>query len=335
MATQWIFWISFGILYYSYIGYGLLLFILVIAKRLFKKQRVTNGENDWPEITLVVAAFNEEDCIAEKLRNSFALQYPPGKLHLIFVSDGSSDRTPALLDAQPGITHLYNRQRAGKAAALNRAMAVVQTPLVVFSDANALLDSASLQWIVPHFRNPWIGAVSGEKKVSTGLHSSTTGRGEGLYWQYESTLKKWDAELNSVVGAAGELFAVRTALVESLEEDILLDDFFISLSLCKRGWRVAYEPRAYSTELPSASVREERKRKQRISAGGFQAMARLWRLLIPVPYPVLTFQYISHRVLRWTLCPICLLTLLITNILLVEWGAGAVYQWLLIGQVLF
>jgi len=335
LVTTFVFWISFGILYYSYIGYGLLLFLLVKAKQLFGKKQAIAGDVEWPEITLVVAAFNEEDCIGEKLTNSFALQYPAGKLRFIFISDGSTDRTAAILDAQPGITHLHNRERAGKTAALNRAMAAVQTPLVVFSDANALLDPASLQWMAPHFRDPKVGAVSGEKKVNAGRNSSTTGRGEGLYWKYESTLKKWDSDLNTVVGAAGELFAIRTPLYEPLPEDLLLDDFFISLNLCKRGWRVVYEPRAFSIELPSASIQEERKRKQRISAGGFQAMVRLWPLLIPIPHPVLSFQYVSHRVLRWTLCPACLIALLISNILLVEWGAKPLYQWFLAGQVLF
>jgi len=131
-----------------------------------------------------------------------------------------------------------------------------------------------------------------------------------LYWKYESALKKWDAELYSVVGAAGELFAIRTELYKHMEQDTLLDDFVISLRVAQDGYTIQYDPDAYAIETASANVKEELKRKIRISAGGIQAIVRLRSLLNIFKYGTLSFQYISHRVLRWTLTPLCLIILI-------------------------
>ncbi|MCK7555266.1 hypothetical protein MKQ70_09715 [Chitinophaga sedimenti] len=158
---------------------------------------------------------------------------------------------------------------------------------------------------------------------------------EGVYWKYESLLKKWDADLYSVVGAAGELFSVRTDLYETVEPDVILDDFIISLRINMKGYRIAYAPDAFAMEAPSASITEEHKRKVRISAGGFQSIVRLKALLNFVKYPVLSFQYVSHRVLRWTLSPLSLPVLLITNILLVFYSGGWFWLAFLIAQLAF
>jgi cellulose synthase/poly-beta-1,6-N-acetylglucosamine synthase-like glycosyltransferase len=148
-------------------------------------------------------------------------------------------------------------------------------------------------------------------------------------------LKRLDSELYTVVGAAGELFSVRTELYEPVGDDILLDDFIISLKVCMRGFRVQYEPEAYAMETPSSSLKEERKRKIRISAGAFQSMVILKGLLNIFRYPILSFQYISHRVLRWTLCPLLLPVLFIVNILLLIQTKSDFYGLFLAGQILF
>jgi cellulose synthase/poly-beta-1,6-N-acetylglucosamine synthase-like glycosyltransferase len=161
------------------------------------------------------------------------------------------------------------------------------------------------------------------------------GSGEGLYWKYESTLKRLDSQLYTVVGAAGELFSIRTSLYEYVGDNVLLDDFVISLRICAKGYRVVYDPEAYAMETPSASLAEEQKRKIRISAGAFQSMVMLKGLLNIFKTPVLSFQYISHRVLRWTLCPLFLPIVLITNILIVLLNDSTFYNLLLGGQLLF
>ena len=136
----------------------------------------------------------------------------------------------------------------------------------------------------------------------------------GLYWKYESFLKKLDSEFYSVVGAAGELFSLRTELYESAGENVIIEDFVMSLKICMRGYIIKYEPGSFAMEESSPSMKEEEKRKIRISAGAFQAMVLLRGLFNVFKYPALSFQFISHRILRWTLCPICLIALLVANI---------------------
>jgi cellulose synthase/poly-beta-1,6-N-acetylglucosamine synthase-like glycosyltransferase len=193
----------------------------------------------------------------------------------------------------------------------------VRAPLVIFTDANTTLNPEAVSRLVRKFDLPNVGAVTGEKRIQMADSEGATGSGEGLYWKYESFLKRLDAELHTIVGAAGELFAIRTDLFEPVEADTLLDDFMISLRIAARGYRVEYEPNAYALERPSAAIREEQKRKVRIATGGFQSIARLLPLLNVVRYGWLSFQYVSHRVLRWAVTPFCLPALLLLNILIV------------------
>ena len=199
---------------------------------------------------------------------------------------------------------------------MNRGMKFVKTPVVVFCDANTMLGNESIRRIVHLFSDPKVGCVSGEKRIFSKEKDSAAGAGEGLYWKYESTLKKWDAELYSVVGAAGELFAIRTELYQEVERDTLLDDFIISLRVAQKGYTIQYDPEAYAIETASANVKEELKRKIRISAGGIQSVIRLRSLLNVFRYGTLSFQYISHRVLRWTLAPLSLLFMLFIGFVL-------------------
>jgi len=328
-----LFYASFFILFYNYIGYGILLYILTKIRRLVKRPRETQAAFE-PAITLLVAAYNEEEHIREKIANTLALEYPEDKCHFIFVTDGSSDRTMDIIREEPRIQLLHIPDRKGKTAAINRAMPFVQTPIVIFCDANTMLNKEAIRNIVKHYADEKTGGVAGEKKVISrekGDAAST----EGIYWKYESFLKKLDAELYSVVGAAGELFSIRTALFQPVEEDVVLDDFIISLRINLKGYRIAYAPDAYAMEEPSFSIEEEHKRKVRISAGGFQSIVMLKALLNFFKYPVLSFQYISHRVLRWTLCPLSMPILFISNLLLVVITGSTFYSIILAAQLVF
>ncbi len=312
-----IFWVLLFIVFYAYIGYGILLFILVRIKRLIKGKSVKNADPSYePDVTLFVTAFNEKDFIDEKIKNSLELEYPAEKLHLVWVTDGSDDGTPEHLGKYKGVVVHHLPQRNGKINAMNRGMKFVKTPIVVFCDANTMLGKESIRRIVNLFSNPQVGCVSGEKRIFGKEKDAAAGAGEGLYWKYESTLKKWDAELYSVVGAAGELFAIRTELYQEVERDTLLDDFIISLRVAQKGYTIQYDPDAYAIESASANVKEELKRKIRISAGGIQSVVRLSSLLNIFRYGTLSFQYISHRVLRWTLAPLSLLFMIPVGLIL-------------------
>src|ERR1041384_6800248 len=211
-------------------------------------------------------------------------------------------------------------------------MKMVKTPLVVFCDANTILNREALKLLVRHFKDPKVGAVAGEKRVIQGNSENAAGSGEGAYWKYESRLKKWDSELNAVVGAAGELLAVRTELYEEVPPGVFIEDFRLSMNIAKAGYRVVYEPDAYAKETASASIAEEKKRKVRISAGGLIEVWHFMGLLNFFKYGWLSFQYVSHRALRWTLAPLGLLLLLITNLLLLD---RPFFRIVLVLQVLF
>lgn len=336
---EFLFWLFLFIIFYTYIGYGILLFLLTRLRRLLGLKRTFSGQAGYePEVTLFVAAYNEKEYVEAKVRNAKSLRYPPGKVHHLWVTDGSDDGTPELLRQYPELEVYHHPARNGKIAAMNRGMQFVKTPIVIFSDANTDLGEDSIQEIVRLFRDPKVGCVSGEKRIRSREADAAAGAGEGLYWKYESTLKKWDAELYSVVGAAGELFAIRTALWQEVEKDTLLDDFIISLRVAMQGYTIQYNPNAYAIETASANVKEELKRKVRIAAGGIQSVVRLWPLLNIFKYGVLSFQYLSHRVLRWTLTPLLLLLILPLNLALAlpqglfSFGLYSLLFW---GQVLF
>jgi len=312
-----IYWILIFIVFYSYLGYGILLFLLVRIKRLFIKKPQYIDEKYEPEVTLFVAAYNEKDYVGDKVNNSLNLDYPSEKVRQVWITDGSNDGTPNILKkyTSKGVEVYHEDARGGKIGAMNRGMQFVKTPIVIFSDGNTMLGRESIRRIVNLFKNPKVGCVSGEKRIASKDADTAVGS-EGIYWKYESKLKKWDAELYSVVGAAGELFAIRTELFQKVEKDTLLDDFIISLRIAMDGYTIQYDPEAYAIENSSADVKEELKRKIRIAAGGIQSIVRLAPLLNIFKYGMLSFQYISHRVLRWTLAPFALPIIFILNFIL-------------------
>lgn len=338
-TLQVFFWVALAIIFYSYLGYGIVLFLIIKIRRIMGLGKAFQGNKDYePQVTLFVAAYNERDYLDEKVKNSRSLDYPKEKVTQLWVTDGSDDGTPNALRKYGDVTVLHKPERLGKIAAMNRGMQEVKTPITIFSDGNTNLGKDSIKEIVRLFRDPKVGCVSGEKRIYSKESDTAAGAGEGMYWKYESQLKKWDAELYSVVGAAGELFAIRTSLWQEVEKDTLLDDFMISLRVAMKGNTIQYNPNAYAIENASANVKEELKRKIRISAGGIQSVVRLYPLLNVFKYGTLSFQYISHRVLRWTLTPLLLLLLLPVNVLLaVNEGIlnFGLYSFLFLGQIAF
>ncbi len=328
-----VFWIMAGIVFYTFFGYGIVLWILVKIREALRPRQEYPVSEEYPEVTLLIAAYNEEDCIAGKMCNCRALQYPADKIHFVWVTDGSTDSTPDRLREYPENTVLHEDQRRGKSAALNRAMQYVSTPYVVMTDANTILNAECIYRIIRKFDDPEVGCVCGEKRVLS--EDGSAAGTEGIYWKYECALKKLDDRLYSTMGAVGELIAIRRPLWEDIEPDVLVDDMILSMGIVRKGYRIAYCSDAFACEKPSANIAEERKRKVRLSAGGFQATHKLRDLLNPFKYGVVAFQFGSHRVLRWVLTPSLLVLLLPVNIALVCLGAPVLYTVILVLQVLF
>jgi cellulose synthase/poly-beta-1,6-N-acetylglucosamine synthase-like glycosyltransferase len=335
---EFIFWCSLLLVLYTYVGYAIVIYVLAKYRAYQPHVQVhCLSQEELPEVTLFIAAYNEADIIAEKMANCRALAYPKHKLKILWVIDGSSDHSEVLLQQYPDVQVVSSPLRKGKTAAINHGMSVVHTPIVVFSDANCFLNTDALTIIVHQFNDPSIGCVSGEKRVAFSDGDTISSKGEGTYWKYESLLKKLDFQYYSAVGAAGELFAIRTALFTVMPEDTLLDDFMLSMGIAQKGYRIAYTPDAYAVESGSLNMEEEAKRKRRIAAGGWQSINRLLPLLDIFTYGKLSFQYLSHRVLRWSVTPFALFALLPLSFIL---GLGYVspynvFHVIFASQVLF
>lgn len=335
--TTTLFWLCLAIVVYTYVGYGLILYLLVFIKRLAIKAKPLADITDdcLPEVTLMVCAYNEEDIISEKMSNIHSLDYPADRLHLVWVTDGSTDNTNSILSAYPDVKIVFSPERRGKSAALKHGIKEVSTEIVMMTDANTMLNSGAVREIVRLMQTPKVGCVSGEKKVMAKSDSDKAAQGEGLYWKYESTLKRLDSELYSAMGAAGELCVIRRQLMTDIPDDTLLDDFVISMEIVRMGYKIAYTSKAFAMEYGSADLHEESKRKRRIAAGGLQSSWRLRSLMNPLRHPVVAFQFVSHRVLRWTITPVCLFALIPLNTILVLSGEGIIYTIIWILQILF
>lgn len=322
MAVQVLFWLAAATIVYTFLGYPVLIGLLAR----WRPRPVALG-GDQPTLTLLIPAYNEAAVIVDKLRNSLEQDYPRDRLQVVVVADGSTDGTDRLVaeHAAAGVQLYHQPPREGKAAAVNRVMPDLRSEVVAFTDANAMLAPGALASLVRPFADPRVAGVSGEKRV--------TGGGEGLYWRYESYLKRCDATVSSVMGAAGELFAVRRALYQPVEPDSIIEDFVMSLRLVQAGWRVAYAPDAVALEEPPSSLAAEWQRRTRIAAGGFQSIRRLTGLLNPFPGRwLITWQYVSHRVLRWAVTPLLLPVVYLLNLALI---AQPLYLALWLGQTLF
>lgn len=331
------FWISFCIIVYTFLGYGVVMYLLVTFKKTFNKQGVTviARTKDLPSCSILIAAYNEENFIREKIENTLSLTYPTHLINYFIVTDGSTDSTNQIISEYPSINLLFEPARGGKINAIHRAMELIDSEIVVFTDANTFLNENALINICRHYADPHVGGVAGEKRIYSAERADASSAGEGFYWKYESQLKEWDSELNTTIGAAGELFSIRRELFEAVPTDTILDDFMISMQIAMQGYKIVYEPNAYALESSSSNVREELKRKIRIATGGVQSIINLKALFNPFVYGILSFQYVSHRVLRWSVTPLLLIITFILNGLLVLKTDIMIYNLMFGTQVAF
>lgn len=318
-------------------GYGAyVLPILFYKKRQGDMDFFNKSTLNYKTITVIIAAYNEEYIIKKKIENTLALNYPKDLLEVIIVTDGSTDNTCQIIKQFDNIRCFHEPKRSGKMAAINRIMPYITSEISVFTDANTMLNNEALQYINLHFTHEKVGGVAGEKKVaSIPSNLKAIPNQEGVYWKYESWLKRIDSSFYSVVGAAGELYAIRTKLYRYPGNDIVLDDFMISMNICKQGYIFKYEPNAFATEYPSLNINEEKKRKIRIAAGGIQSTILLRSLFKFWENPRLSYLFISHRLLRWTIIPYLFILIFFINIFLLLNNSTIYYMVFFIMQCLF
>jgi poly-beta-1,6-N-acetyl-D-glucosamine synthase len=332
-VSKYVFFISLGLLLYTYIGYGLLAGFIGMFSR-----RSSFDEVDFTTIplTIIIPAYNEAGVLEEKINNTFLALTQFKNAQVILITDGSNDGSGEMNWSNYPLLHLHGPERKGKSSAINESMLRATGEIVIITDANAMVNKEAFEKLVMRFHNQRTGAVSGEKKVLT--KDGSTG-GEGLYWKYESFLKRNSARMYSLTGAAGELLAFRRELFMPIPEDAILDDMELSLSIIKQGKVIDYEPMAFAIEPPSRSIKDEFMRKVRISAGVFQTLKRNLFVFNPFKHAIFIFQFNSHRVLRWTIGLLCLILLYASNLALIGYPASnptqLFFDIIFIGQNLF
>jgi len=307
---EMLFWSLAAAVGYTYAGYPAILAIL--GRR--RPEPSYPPLERLPSVTLIIAAYNEEAVIADKLRNSLGLDYPADLLEIIIAADGSDDGTAEQVRAfeSDRVRLLAHPERRGKAAALNRAAQIATGEVLVFSDANNAYSPTAIRELVAPFTDRSVGGVIGAKRIVSGAEEH--GEYEGLYWRYESFIQRMETRLGSCTAAVGEIMAVRRSAFEALPDGIICDDFYQIMRLLRKRYRVVYEPLARSTERGSQTSGEEMERRARIVAGRFQAMSMSHHLL-PLHSPRLLWQIGSHKFLR-PLVPIAMIGMAASNLLL-------------------
>lgn len=322
-----IFYFSVAGIIYVYIGYPLL--VALIAA--FRGRRVKKGIVQ-PGISILISAYNEERNIDTTIKNKLELDYDPEKIEVIVVSDGSTDKTDEIVKtyAQNHVRLIRQEPRAGKTAALNRAVAEATGEILVFSDANSIWEKSALKHLVHNFNDPQVGYVTG-KMIYLNPDGSTIGDGSTAYMHYENFL--WQAETltGSIVGVDGGIDAIRRELYRTMRPD-QLPDFVLPLMVVEEGYRVVFEPEAVLTESSLDKAGDEYKMRVRVSLRSFWALKDMRKLLSVKRFRLYTLQLWSHKVLRY-LCFIFLLTAYVSNLFL--WNSGPFFQGIFVLQTLF
>lgn len=316
---------------YTYIFYPFLLWIMASVRG--KKPRIQQQERDifFPTVSMVIPAYNEEDVIEEKLENCLGLDYPHGSIEFVVGSDNSTDRTNEIVErysrSDPRIKLSKFNRREGKAAVLNKVMPGLESDIVVFSDSDTFYEEIAVKYLVRNFSDPKVGGVCGKLVLMKGDDGSCNE--EGLYWNYENRIKELEASLRTIIGINGQAFAIRKNLFEELPADSITEDQVLGMGIISKGYDILFEPEAICREK-AHSLREEFKRRIRISAGNFQSIPLSAKVLDP-RMGFASFALWSHKILRW-LAPFFLIAIFVSNIFLSD---IIFFRLTLLAQVLF
>lgn len=303
--------------------YGLLVISIVapiytyaiypIILKLLPAKEYKRDENIRPFVSVIVAAYNEEKIIAEKIKNLNALDYPKEKIEFIIGSDGSCDRTVEIANSLliPNLK-ILDLKRGGKVNALNAMFKQAKGEILVFSDANTIYESQAIKKLVCHFADGRIGCISGQLRYKIDDDSGHGAKSESTYWMYENWVKTQESKRGRLSGANGAIYAIRKSIIEQIKPGIINDDFYVATYILQAGWDVILESNAVAYEDPNNDFKSQFKRHIRDGAGHYQAIAVFWRMLLPRKG---CFSYVSHRVIKW-LVPFNLIVAFVANAIL-------------------
>jgi cellulose synthase/poly-beta-1,6-N-acetylglucosamine synthase-like glycosyltransferase len=255
--------------------------------------------------------------IGAKLQNLLNLDYPPNALEIIVASDGNDDRTAEIVQSfsSEGVISSHENVRKGKIAAINRGIRLAAGEIILLSDSNSIYARDTLTKLVRNFADPLVGAVSGRKSILKDDNRASSA-GDGAYWKYESFLKRCQSNVGSITTGDGEIFAFRKSLYKPVPENVVNDDAAITIDIIEQGYRVVYEPEAVSGELASVELKDDFWVKVRMVAGGYQSVSMYFSRLVR-QRPLFAFQFLSHKILRWTI-PFWLMGLFLSTIILAQ-----------------
>ncbi|MBU4305742.1 MAG: glycosyltransferase family 2 protein [Candidatus Omnitrophica bacterium] len=321
---KFLFWFSFNLVLFIYLGYPL---ILTVLGFIFKKPHNVD-ENFMPEVSLLIPAYNEEKIISEKIENSLSLDYPKDKFEIIVILDGCTDRSRNIADryVNQGVKIIEQKPRKGKMMALNTSVSEAKGDILIFTDANAIYKKDAIKKLIRNFADEKIGCVCGELRYIGG---SSTNEGESLYWKYERFLKISESQLQSLLVVNGPIYAIRKKLFEPVDES-LADDFVIPMRIAKKGYGLIYESEAIAVEKIAERAKEEFNRKVRIISQGFKASFAICGIILSTGL-LRILQFAFHKFIRW-LTFLFLMSIFVSNLFLLDYWF---YRVTFIVQVLF
>jgi cellulose synthase/poly-beta-1,6-N-acetylglucosamine synthase-like glycosyltransferase len=328
-----VFWTAISLIVYSYFIYPLLLIIMSNVKQVLSDSNTINElpleDGKLPNVTVIIAAYNEDSCIQARVENLLSLDYPQDKLTIRIGSDGSSDNTAQILEsitAENFHAHIFEKNR-GKMSVLNDLVESATDDILVMSDANTHFNPDAINALVKHFQNDSIGVVCGELNLvdaESGINQ------DSIYWRYEQVLKFHEAQLGALLGANGAIYAIRKSLYVPLPANTIVDDFQIVMNVSKQKFKTIYDPSAIAIEEVAPNLAEEEGRRIRIGLGNYQAFFKMrWAL-----NPLLGWRfiaYLSHKVCRWFVPHFMVIAFISNMILLSE----SFYQLTMLGQIAF
>tara|TARA_R110002049_G_scaffold285698_2_gene466850 strand:+ start:71054 stop:72235 length:1182 start_codon:yes stop_codon:yes gene_type:complete len=330
MILEILFWCAFASVLLTYCLYPLFATFLGGVDTSIRQPAAELTIESLPAISCLVPAHNEESVIRQKIKNFQSLDYPADKLEIIIGDDGSDDRTRQWASelVSDRVRLLPPQQRSGKAATMNRLVQAASHPLLFFSDANVMLESGAIRVLASHFRDLDVGAVTGE--VTLVQSGEEIRAGESAYYWMERRIQGAESHLGSVIGVDGGMYLIHRDRFSLLPPDTILDDFFVSMSVIRAGYRVVYDAGAKAVESGTPTARQEFARRVRIAAGAVQLLRR--GLTPRIGQPRLLAQFVSHKLLRW-ISPLLLMVMITTSLML--WEHGFVYRFAFVAQAAF